>query len=134
MMRSGGGALAAGAAGIEEDIEIELNTRTGLLRVSTIAREASPIKIVANPDDVAESRPDPVSSAKTTRTEAAQATLDRWHPEGPEPAVGGTRCRRRAMTLRPGTTKCKLGRKQVESAWKQQQKAALSFGHVSTKT
>ena len=48
-----GGALAAGGREeIEEDIEIELNTHEpAFLRgQSTIAREASPIKIVANPD------------------------------------------------------------------------------------
>jgi ATP-dependent RNA helicase DHX8/PRP22 len=136
-----GGALAAGGREeIEEDIEIELNTHEpAFLRgQSTIAREASPIKIVANPDGslqrAALTQGQLAKERRELKTAQANALIDGipkdlnrpW--EDPMPEAGE---RHFAQELRS----VNLAGSQVESAWKQQQKkAALSFGHVSTKT
>ncbi|CAH0380214.1 unnamed protein product [Pelagomonas calceolata] len=136
-----GGALAAGGREeVEEDIEIELNTHEpAFLRgQSTIAREASPIKIVANPDGslqrAALTQGQLAKERRELKTAQANALIDGipkdlnrpW--EDPMPEAGE---RHFAQELRS----VNLAGSQVESAWKQQQKkAALSFGHVSTKT
>ena len=136
-----GGALAAGGREeVEEDIEIELNDHEpAFLRgQSTIAREASPIKIVANPDGslqrAALTQGQLAKERRELKTAQANALIDGvpkdlnrpW--EDPMPEAGE---RHFAQELRS----VNLAGSQVESAWKtQQKKAALSFGHVSTKT
>mmetsp|Transcript_20751 Transcript_20751/g.65269 ORF Transcript_20751/g.65269 Transcript_20751/m.65269 type:complete len:930 (+) Transcript_20751:579-3368(+) len=136
-----GGALAAGGREeVEEDIEIELNEQEpAFLRgQAKLAREASPVRIVANPDGslqrAALTQGTLAKERRELKTAQANALIDGipkdlnrpW--EDPMPEAGE---RHFAQELRS----VNLAGSQVDSAWKtQQKKAALSFGHVSTKT